>query len=105
MIRPLLFSLLAVVAPPVRAASDEILLPEFPAPPLVIESGSPKNISSMRLLRELQRSGVSVANNFDAFDGDYAVFQGQSLGKLAAWLESACRSLNFEISQARKQPY
>lgn len=105
MIRPLLLSVLALAAVPLRAASDEILLPEFPQPPLVLDGGAPKNISSLRLLRELQRSGITGMDNFDTFDRDYALFQGQSLGTMAAWLESACRSLNFEISQARKQAY
>jgi len=80
-------------------------LPAFPAPALVREGGLPKEISSLRLLRDLFRGGVRASDNFEAADADYALLEGDSLGNLAAWLESACTAVGFEVRRARGLPY
>lgn len=111
----LLFIVLASVASPApplfaadaaeRAAERQILLPEFPSPPLALEGRSPKRVSSLRLLRELQRGGVRGWGRFDAMDGDYALFRGESLAVLAAWLETACKALDYDLAGARGRHY
>jgi hypothetical protein len=80
-------------------------LPAFPVPALVRDGGPPKEISSMRLLRDLYRGGVKASDNFEAVDADYALLRGESLGNLAAWLESACKSVGVELRLARTGTY
>ncbi len=108
----LLFILLACVAPSAvsalaaeKAEERQILLPEFPAPPLAVEGKTPKKIGSVRLLRELQRGGVRGWGKFDAVDGDYALFRGDSLAVLGAWLETACKALDYDLAGARGRHY
>jgi len=106
--RALLLAALATAAlcpRTVSAAPEEILLPEFPAPPLILEGGTAKQIGSIRLLRELHRSGVRGLDLIDTLDGEYALFRGDSLGKLSAWLETACQALDFNITRARANHY
>lgn len=98
----ILLSLL--VAPVLSANEREVVLPAFPRPPLAGE-GQPKSVSSVRLMRELQRGGVRGMDRFDAMDGYYAVFRADGLAGLAGWLELACRSLDFEIHDARQGHY
>jgi hypothetical protein len=99
----ILFWVSAAVA--VAAAPAKFQLPGFPLPALVREGSSPKEISSLRLLRDLFRSGVKATDNFEAVDSDYALLKGDSLGNLAAWLESACTAVGYEIQRARGLPY
>ncbi len=87
-----------------RAADREIALPAFPQPPLAGET-RPQSMSSVRLLRELQRGGVRGLDRFDAMDGYYAVFRADGLAGLAGWLELACRALDFEVGEARAGHY
>jgi|GEM_PF-2824129 len=87
------------------AAPGNWQLPAFPLPVLVRDGGPPKEFSSNRLLRELHRGGVHNSESFEAFDNDYALLRGDSLGSLAAWLESACQSVGFDLPRARTQPY
>lgn len=83
-----------------RAEEREVSLPAFPQPPLAGEA-RPASMSSVRLLRELQRGGVRGLDRFDAMDGYYAVFRADGLAGLAGWLEMACRALDFEVGDAR----
>lgn len=87
------------------AAQTDLQLPAFPVPALVRDGGPPKEISSMRLLRDLYRGGVKASDNFEAVDADYALLRGESLGNLAAWLESACKSVGLELKLARGGTY
>ncbi len=87
------------------AATGGLRLPAFPLPALVREGGPPKEFSSTRLLREVQRGGVHGSDNFEASDADYALLRGDSLGVLAAWLETACRAVDFDLLQARTRGY
>jgi len=87
------------------AAQGDLQLPAFPVPALVRDGGPPKEISSMRLLRDLYRGGVKASDNFEAVDSDYALLRGESLGNLAAWLESACKSVGLELKLARAGSY
>ncbi len=87
------------------AASKEVLLPAFPRPPLLREGGAPKQVTSLRLMRDLQKGGVRGLDRFDAVDGDYALFRGDSLGGLAAWLEAACSALEYDLLGARARHY
>lgn len=96
---------LALAAAPSRAASREILLPAFPNPPLLRDGGAPKRATSLRLMRDLQKGGVRGLDRFDAVDGDYALFRGDSLGGLAAWLEAACAALEYDLLGARARHY
>jgi len=80
-------------------------LPAFPLPALVREGGPAKEISSMRLLRELYKSGVKPAENFETVDSDYALLRGDALGNLGAWLEATCQAVGFDLPQARARAY
>lgn len=86
-------------------AAGNLQLPAFPLPVLVRDGGPPKEFSSNRLLRELHRGGVHNSESFEAFDNDYALLRGDSLGSLAAWLESACQTIGFDLLRARTQSY
>jgi len=87
------------------AATNNFQLPAFPLPALVSDGGSPAEISSMRLLRELHRAGLSGFDHFDTADSDYVLFRSDSLGVLAAWLETVCTAVNFDIRTARTRAY
>jgi hypothetical protein len=87
------------------AASGEIKLPAFPMPMLVLDGGPPREISSVRLLRELHRGGLSGFKNFETSDTEYALFRSDALGNLGAWLETACTSVGFDLLQARTRNY
>ncbi len=87
------------------AESAEMKLPAFPVPALVLDGGPPREVSSVRLLRELHRGGLHGFQHFETSDSDYALFRSDSLGKLGAWLESACNSVGFDLLQARKRNY
>ncbi len=87
------------------AAEPALQLPAFPLPALVSDGGPPREMSSMRLLRELHRSGVHGSGNFEAADADYALLRGDTLGGLAAWLEAACKAVGFDLLQARTRHY
>lgn len=89
----------------VSAAQANLQLPAFPVPALVRDGGPPKEISSMRLLRDLYRGGVKASDNFEAVDADYALLRAESLGNLAAWLELACKSVGLELAAARGRSY
>ena len=91
--------------PAEKTAERRVLLPEFPVPPLAMDGRAPKRISSLRLLRELQRGGVRGWGKFDAMDGDYALFRGDSLAVLGAWLETACKALDYDLAGARGRHY
>jgi hypothetical protein len=86
-------------------APANLQLPAFPLPVLVRDGGPPKEFSSNRLLRELHRGGVHNSESFEAFDNDYALLRGDSLGTLAAWLESACQTVGYDLLHARTQAY
>lgn len=87
------------------AAPGELQLPAFPLPALVLEDGPPKEISSLRLLRELHRGGVSGFHNFETVDSGYALLRSDGLDHLAAWLEQVCRSIGYDLAQAREHRY
>ena len=87
------------------AAPANLTLPAFPVPALVREGGAVKEISSLRLLRDLYKGGVRASDNFEASDVDYALLKVDSLGNLAGWLETACKSVGLELLQARAQSY
>lgn len=87
------------------AAPASMLLPAFPLPALVREGGPAKEISAVRLLRELQRGGVHGSGNLETMDADYALLRVDSLGALAAWLEAACRAVDFDVQRARSRAY
>ena len=55
----LLLPLLVTVGRSASAAADGLRLPAFPLPTLVREAGAPKEMSSVRLLRELHRESHS----------------------------------------------
>jgi len=97
--------LLALAVSSFGAEPREILLPAFPSPPLLRDGGSPKQVTSLRLMRDLQKGGVRGLGRFDAVDGDYALFRGDSLGGLAAWLEAACSALEYDLLGARAKHY
>lgn len=101
----LLFFLLAATGFGATAAPGSLQLPAFPLPVLVREGGPPKEFSSMRLLRELHRGGVRGSGNFEAMDADYALLRGDALGPLAAWLETACKAVDFDVLAARTRGY
>ncbi|MCX6954796.1 MAG: hypothetical protein NTV51_21780 [Verrucomicrobia bacterium] len=86
-------------------APGSLQLPAFPLPSLVRDGGAPKEFSAMRLLRELHRGGVHGSGNFETLDAEYALLRGESLGVLAAWLESACRAVDYDVLQARTRGY
>ncbi len=87
------------------AAQANFTLPAFPVPTLVRDGGTVKEISSLRLLRELFKGGVKASDNFEASDVDYALLKVDSLGNLAGWLETACKSVGLELLEARAQAY
>ena len=99
------FIFLVFAVPRLAVAAEEMQLPAFPLPALVLDGGPPVELSSVRMLRELHRGGLHGFNNFETSDGDYALLRADSLGALAAWLEAACRSLGFDLSKARKSSY
>jgi len=86
-------------------APGSLQLPAFPLPSLVRDGGVPKEFSAMRLLRELHRGGVHGSGNFETLDAEYALLRDDGLGTLAAWLESACRAINYDVLQARSRAY
>ena len=89
-----------------RAAAPTMFsLPAFPVPALVRDGGLAKEISSMRLLRDLYKGGVKASDNFEASDTDYALLRFDSLGNLAGWLETACKSVGLELPRARARAY
>ncbi len=96
---------IATALSPAAAASREVLLPAFPSPPLLRDGRAPKQVTSLRLMRDLQKGGVRGLDRFDAVDGDYALFRGDSLGGLAAWLEAACAALEYDLLGARAKHY
>lgn len=96
---------LLLASPLLAAPAEEVRLPAFPKPPLVRNGGVPKSVTSLRLLRDLQKGGVRGLDRFDAVDGDYALFRGDSLGGLAAWLEAACKALEYDLGVARTRHY
>ncbi|MES2693756.1 MAG: hypothetical protein V4773_09810 [Verrucomicrobiota bacterium] len=102
-----LITLLCLLAGPIAAPAAPALLelPAFPVPALVKEGGATVEISTTRLLRELHRGGVRGSGNLETVDAEYALLRSDSLGTLAAWLESACRAVGFTLSKARGQPY
>ena len=102
---PLLALALFACAHGSSSASEGFKLPAFPLPALVRESGVPKEMSSVRLLRELHRGGVHGSDNLETSDSDYALLRGDSLGNLAAWLESACLAVDANLLQARTRSY
>jgi hypothetical protein len=102
----LLFALLlCATALDTSAAPDGLRLPGFPLPALVLDGGPPKEMSSVRLLRELHRGGVHGSDNLETSDSDYALLRSDSLGNLAAWLESACLAVDADLLQARTRDY
>ncbi len=88
-----------------KGAPASMQLPAFPLPSLVREGGPPREFSSVRLLRELQRGGVHGSGNLETMDADYALLRMDSLGALAGWLEAACRAVDFDVQQARTRAY
>lgn len=99
MTRALLAALLLALVRPPAADSADMELPDFPRPPIA----DARSVGSVRLVRELHRSGVRGWDIMDAVDGDYAVFRDDGLGGLAAWLETACKSLDVDIARARER--
>lgn len=87
------------------AAPSNLMLPAFPVPALVRDGGAAKEISSLRLMRDLFKGGVRASDNFEASDADYALLRVDSLDNLAGWLETACKSVGFELLQARARAY
>jgi hypothetical protein len=87
------------------AAPANFTLPAFPVPALVREGGPVKEISSLRLMRDLFKGGVKATDNFEASDVDYALLRVDSLGNLAGWLETACKAVGLELPQARARAY
>ena len=87
------------------APAGGLQLPAFPLPVLVRDGGPPKEFSAARIMREFHRGGVHVAENFETVDADYALLRGNGLGNLAAWLESACKAVDFDLLQARTRGY
>ena len=100
-----LLPLLFTVDHSASATPDLLRLPAFPFPALVRESGAPKEMSSVRLLRELHRGGVHGSDNLETSDSDYALLRGDSLGNLAGWLESACSAVDANLLNARTRGY
>lgn len=97
--------LLAISGVVAAAATGGLQLPAFPLPVLVRDGSMPKEFSSTRLLREVHRGGVHGSENFEASDADYALLKGNALGSLAAWLETVCRAVDFDLLQARARGY
>jgi len=87
------------------AAPANFTLPAFPVPALVRDGGPVKEISSLRLMRDLFKGGVKATDNFEASDVDYALLRVDSLGNLAGWLETACKAVGLELPQARARAY
>jgi hypothetical protein len=86
-------------------APGSLQLPGFPLPVLVREGGAPKEFGATRLLRELHRGGLHGFDNFETMDADYALLRSDSLGNLAAWLESACGAVDYDLPKARAKGY
>jgi hypothetical protein len=86
-------------------APGRLQLPGFPMPALVREGGAPKEFGAARLLRELHRGGLHGIDHFETMDADYALLRGDSLGNLAAWLESACGAVDYDLLRARAKGY
>ena len=86
-------------------APGSLRLPGFPVPVLVREGGAPKEFGATRLLRELHRGGIHGSGNFETMDADYALLRSDSLGNLAAWLESACGAVDYDLLKARAKGY
>jgi len=103
--RILIVGLFLAAMPPAFAGPAGFQLPAFPMPPLVSEGGSPKEFSSVRLMREFHRSGVRTSENFETMDTDYALIKVGSMGHLAAWLETACKAVDLDLLQARERNY
>lgn len=98
-------SLLLLGGSGLAAAPANFTLPAFPSPVLVRDGGPAKEVSSLRLLRDLYKGGVRATDNFEASDADYALLRFDSLGNLAGWLETACKSVGLELPQARARAY
>lgn len=104
------FISLALLATVSRAAqpvgaNTRFELPAFPLPALVREGGAAVEVSTTRLLRELHRGGVRGSGNLETVDSEYGLLRSDSLGKLAGWLEGACKSVGFDIEKSRTLPY
>jgi hypothetical protein len=103
-----LFLLAILMGAPFSIGGAELsfLLPSFPAPSLVLNQfGEAKSIGFLSFLRQLQNGGVSGADDVDMVDESYAVLKSDSLTTLAAWLESACRCVGVDLTQARQGAY
>lgn len=87
------------------AAPGRLELPAFPLPSFVREDGATVEVTPTRILREFHKGGVHGLGDLETVDSDYGLLRQDSLAVLAAWLESACRSVGFDLSQARSQPY
>jgi hypothetical protein len=99
--------LFCLVMSGLRAATPaaELKLPSCPVPIFVEEGGSLKEISSTRLLRELFRGGVRNSEQFETVDQDYALLRSDNVSRFAAWLETSCKGLGFDLLQLRARVY
>jgi hypothetical protein len=87
------------------AAVPLIRLPALPRPPVSSDGGMPREIGSVRLLVDLQRSGLHGFDNLDTADSDYVLLSSASLTVLAGWLEGTCTGLGFDLPHARAAAY
>ncbi len=95
-----------LLVPAVHSAN--LNLPAYPMPKLVSDQfGQTKRIGFLSLVRQLYSGGVAAHNidDLNFLDLDYAVIDSSSLPTLAAWLESTCRAVNFDLQEARQRPY
>jgi hypothetical protein len=103
--RVILTCLLAAAPAWAAAPGPELRLPAFPVAAFVEEGGRPKEMNSMRLLREVFRGGVRIGEQFDTVDADYGLLRQGSVEHFAAWLETACQGFGFDLFKLRSRVY
>jgi hypothetical protein len=99
------FLMLVLAATALGAASDTFQLPAFPVPTLAVEGGQTAEMSSIRLLRELHRAGLSGFDRLETADAEFALLRSDSLERLTTWLDATCGALDYDLRQARVRSY
>src|SRR4051812_37428043 len=89
----------------VQRAAPDLRLPAFPRPALVEEGGRAKEVTIVRLQRDLFREGVHPTDEFETLDSEYGLLRNDSVGQFAAWLETVCQGFGLNLLQMRNGAY
>ncbi len=106
--KPLLsvLSALAFLPLPAVAADPLVEMPDFPLPAFAMDdAGRPQEMGMIRIVRGLQKGGVTNMENLVAVDNQYAVISSDCLPMLSAWLEMVSQSIGIDLKRVRTQTY